>query len=132
MRVHLWCCFPEGKEPFRHTTKAIFRLGDKTDKLKEIDAYEGVVFDSQGQMSPLLLFFFILVSPSHSSPFLFFLLFYTNIDITVLLVSFLNPITLFMLCIHTITNKLIFFKHYMNKVICEESATKDGHYIETN
>lgn len=58
-----------GKEPFRHTTKEIFGLGDKIDMLKEIDVYGGVVFDSQGQRSPLLLFFFLPVSPSHSPPF---------------------------------------------------------------
>lgn len=72
MHVHLWCCFPEGKEPFRHTTKGLFGLGDKIDMLKEIDAYGGVVFGSQGQRSLLVLFLFLPVSSSNSPFFLLF------------------------------------------------------------
>lgn len=71
MQRHSQCCLPKGKKPFRHTTKGIFRLDDKIDILKEINAYGGVVFDSQGQSSPLPLFFFLPVCPTHSAPFSF-------------------------------------------------------------
>lgn len=100
MHVHLWCCFPEGKEPFRHTTKGLFGLGDKIDMLKEIDAYGGVVFGSQGQC------FSCIVSLSSClflqlAPFSFI-----QTDKTVLMVSFLNPTALLMLCIRTATHTL--------------------------
>lgn len=56
MQRHPPWCLPKGKEPFRHTTKGIFRLGDKIDTLKEIDAYGGVVFDSGTKLSSSIVF----------------------------------------------------------------------------
>lgn len=117
MHVHLWCCFPEGKEPFRHTPKEIFGLGDKIDMLKEIDVYGGVVFDSQGQCFPI--FFFLPISPSHSPPFLPLISHLNRYNLfTGQFLKSSNFIHVVHLYHHTLHHQETdFFKHYMNKMV---------------